>query len=369
MARILVTDYRRENAPVEHEADRDVHRELQWYWHDHHWRTLGWRERVELERHNAAVLDRHMHDFQPDVITWWPVGGLSLGLIERARRAGIPALLFVLDPWPSYGPQRDLWLHQWERLGPAARLADRITGLPTRVHWSAAGRWVFCSRTMRENTRAAGIEVADSIILTPGVERSYGQLAHEPSPPAWRGRLAYVGRVVEQKGVDTAIKSLEALPGAQLRIVGEGDDAYRHQLEALAAGLGVADRVYFDGHRARSELPGIYREADAVIFPVVWPEPWGLVPLEAMALGRPVVATGTGGSGEYLVDGHNSLLFTAGDAGALAAAVRALSQHDSLRERLIRGGYETAAAHGEDAFNQRALEEILAAAKAPRPPR
>jgi glycogen synthase len=369
LARTLVTGYRREDAAVDDEADRDVHRELQWYWQDHQWRSLGLRERLELERHNAAVFDRHLHDFQPDVITWWPVGGLSLGLIERARRAGVPALLFVLDPWSSYGRERDLWLHMWARLGPAARLADRMTGLPTRVDWSAAGRWVFCSRTMRENTRAAGIEVADSIILTPGVERSYGLLAHEPAPAAWRGRLVYVGRVVEQKGVDTAIRSLESLPEAQLRIVGEGDEAYRGQLEALAAALGVAERVRFDGHRAQSELPGIYREADAVVFPVVWPEPWGLVPLEAMALGRPVIATGKGGSGEYLVDGRNALLFTAGDAEALAAAVRTLAQHDSLRERLIRGGYETVAAHGEEAFNQRALEEILAAAKVPPEPR
>ena len=51
-----------------------------------------------------------------------------------------------------------------------------------------------------------------------------------------------------------------------------------------------------------------------VVFPVRWEEPWGLVPIEAMARGRPVVATGRGGSGEYLRDGENCVLFEADDA-------------------------------------------------------
>ena len=72
----------------------------------------------------------------------------------------------------------------------------------------------------------------------------------------------------------------------------------------MAAGAGLADRVLFSGMVGREELISLYGRADAVVFPVRWNEPWGLVPLEAMARGRPVVATGRGGSGEYLVDGR-----------------------------------------------------------------
>lgn len=360
-ARILTTCYRRPEAGTGATEDPDVHRELDWYWRDHEWQRLGPLESYRLERRNAEIFDRHLGEFRPDVITWWPVGGLSLGLIERARRAGVPSLFFVLDPWLSYGPENDRWQRMWPRLGPAATLADRVTGLPVRVNYAAAGRWVFCSATMRAQTLAAGLRGAESTLLSPGVERAFLDVAREPEAPPWRWRLLYLGRVVEQKGVATAIESLALLPSsATLRILGEGDAAYRDRLERLAARLKVS--VSFEPPRPREELPGVYREADAVVFPVEWPEPWGLVPLEAMALGRPVLATGRGGSGEYLRDGENALIFEAGSPTGLAASLRTLAGDAELRERLRRGGYETAARHSEDAFNEGALAEMLAAA-------
>jgi glycogen(starch) synthase len=363
LARILTTDYRRPDVPPDAPEDPDVHRELDWYWREHEWRKLTPSAVVRLERHNATVFDRHLEEFRPDVITWWPVGGLSLGLIERARRSGVPALFFVLDPWLSYGPKHDLWTRMWSHLGPAATLADRLTGLPARVDYDTAGRWVFCSRTMRDEVLATGLRPADSTILSPGVERDYVEAEREREPPPWRWRLLYVGRVVEQKGVATAIESLARLPAeATLEIVGEGDRAYRAELERLAATLGVSDRVTFEPQQARDQMHAVFRAADALLFPVQWNEPWGLIPLEAMALGRPVLATGRGGSGEYLTDGENALLFPAGDATALAQALTALAQDSDLRERLRRNGYETAARHSEDAFNQGALAEMLAAA-------
>jgi glycogen(starch) synthase len=360
-ARILTTGYRRPEAGPGALEDPDVHRELEWYWRDHEWRALGPLASYGLERRNAAILDRHLREFRPDVITWWPVGGLSLGLIERARRAGVPSLFFVLDPWLSYGPENDRWQRMGARLGPAATVADRLTGLPVRVDYAAAGRWVFCSAAMRAQTLAAGLRGADTTVLSPGVERAFLDLAREPEPPPWRWRLLYLGRVVEQKGVATAIESLALLPAsATLRVLGEGDSGYRHRLERLAARLNVS--VSFEPPRPREELASVYREADAVVFPVEWPEPWGLVPLEAMALGRPVVATGRGGSGEYLRDGENALIFEAGSPAGLAGSLRTLAGDAELRERLRRGGYATAARHSEDAFNAAALAEMLAAA-------
>jgi len=369
VGRVLVSDYRNPTVSGDALGDPEVHRELEWYWRGHEWPALGLRARLALERRNAARFDRHVRELNPDVITWWSLGGLSLSLLERARQAGIPSLVFVLDPWPSYGRERDLWLRTWAHLPFAAGLVQRATGIPARVRWADVGRWVFCSAAMAESTAAAGLRIARarSTILSPGVERSFLEVLAEPAPPPWRWRLLYLGRVVEQKGVATAVASLAELPpGAHLSIVGEGDPAYRAQLAELAERLGVAERVSLEPARPREQLVELIRGADAVLFPVEWPEPWGLVPLEAMALGRPVLATGTGGSGDYLRDERNSLLFRAGDPAALAAAVRRLAADEGLRQRLIEGGRQTAAAHSEDAFNQRALAEILAAARAPR---
>jgi glycogen synthase len=87
-----------------------------------------------------------------------------------------------------------------------------------------------------------------------------------------------------------------------------------------------------------------------VLFPVRWEEPWGLVPLEAMAAGRPVVATATGGAAEYLRDGENALVVPPDDPVALAAAVRRL-EDEGLRARLVAGGRATAARYPRAAFD------------------
>jgi D-inositol-3-phosphate glycosyltransferase len=159
----------------------------------------------------------------------------------------------------------------------------------------------------------------------------------------WRQRMLYVGRIDERKGIDTLLRALPSLPGAGLRVVGRGDQRYQAELRSLAADLGVADRVSWLV-RERQALRREYAAADVVVFPSVYDEPFGLVPLEAMACDTPVVATGAGGSGEYLVDGWNSLLYTRGDPAGLAAAVRRLGEDPLLREQLVRHGRRTARA-------------------------
>jgi glycogen(starch) synthase len=357
--RILTTDYRRQDAPANLPDEPGVHRELGWYWRDHEWPQMSPLARLALERRNARIFDRHLRELRPDVITWWPVGGMSLSLIERARRRGVPAAFFVFDYWPAYGPQRDLWTRAWLRRPHAAVLAERLSGVPTRLNLAEAGRWVFCSNTMRDEALAAGLPISDYTVLHAGIAKEFLRAPREQEPPPWRWRLLYVGRVVEQKGVRTAIEMLPLLPEqATLEIVGEGDPPYRRELEQAAKRLGVAERVRFQAPQPRSKLFDIYQSADAVVFPVQWAEPWGLVPLEAMALGRPVVATGLGGSGDYLQDGRNALLFPSGDARALADALCRLADDPQLRQRLVRGGYETAENHSEDQFNESALKEI-----------
>jgi glycosyltransferase involved in cell wall biosynthesis len=364
--RILATDFRREQVSPDAGEDPDVHRELDWYWRDHEWRRLGFRQRLELERRNAATFDRHVREFRPDAVTWWLLGGMSLSLVERARRAGIPATFFVLDYWLSYGREHDLWTRTWRRLKPLAPLGERIAGVPTRIDYADAGRWVFCSETMRRHALANGLRRADTTVLTPGVERSLLQAGQQQESREWRWRLLYAGRVVAQKGVGTAIEALAQLPPeAELKVVGDGDRAYRDELERLASALGVRERVHFHGLEPRERMSEVYRDADAVVFPVQWAEPWGLVPLEAMALGRPVVATGRGGSGDYLRDRENALLFEPGDASGLAQAVRTLAEDPVTRGELVARGRETAARHDEDSFNRLAAEQILAAAGAP----
>jgi glycosyltransferase involved in cell wall biosynthesis len=110
----------------------------------------------------------------------------------------------------------------------------------------------------------------------------------------------------------------------------------------------------------RSELRRFYAAADAFIFPSTT-EPFGLVPIEAMACGTPVVASGVGGSAEFLSDGVNCLLFTPGDGPGLASTLLRLSADPSLRSGLVEGGAKTAEEYTVDRLADRLEEAHLSA--------
>ena len=355
--RVLASDLRIE---TDEPDDPSVCRELRWYWRDHGFPRLPRRERVTIERNNARVLRRELREFGPEVVTWWSMGGMSLSMLETVRRAGIPAVAFVHDDWLAYGRGADGWTSvlagrpRWFQA-----MAERATGAPAVVDLEHAARYVFVSETTRRRAREAGIDPASSGVAHSGIDPGF----IDPAPEReWGWRLLYVGRLDERKGVDTAVEALVHLPPeARLALLGGWDEDEERRLRALAQHHGVAGRVEFRGQRSREDVRAAYAEVDATVFPVRWEEPWGLVPLESMARGRPVVATGRGGSGEYLRDGENAVLFEAGDARACARALVRVAEDPGLRARLREAGLATAARHTEDHLNAAVLQEVEAA--------
>jgi glycosyltransferase involved in cell wall biosynthesis len=337
-----------------------VARELRWYWRDFDWPRLSPPARLAIERHNRDVLRRHLRAFAPDVVSWWGMGGMSLSLVEQVRRAGVPAVGVVADAWMTYGPVRDGWTRAWSTRPRRARVAERLSGVPARPDLGAGARWLFISRFVREAAVAAGVSLRAEGLAHPGVDPA----RFPPSPVRpWAWRLLYAGRVEPVKGVATAIRALADLPAeAHLTIDGPGPEVHLEELRALAIGCGVQSRVRFTCS-VPAAMGAAYAAADAVVFPVTWDEPWGLVPLEAMAVGRPVVATGTGGSREYLSDGENCLLFPADDPRTLAARLRRLAGDPALRERVVEGGRRTAATYTEAAFEATVVDALAAACR------
>jgi glycogen synthase len=212
----------------------------------------------------------------------------------------------------------------------------------------SAPLWLFNSEYTRRQSIDAGHDLPRSRVVHPGIDDALFRAA---PPKPWEWRLLYVGRLDERKGVHVAVDALGHLPPeATLTIQGAGDPDYVEPLRA--------DRVVFSSE-PRDRLPELYASADAVLFPVQWREPWGLVPLEAMAVGRPVVATGTGGSAEYLRHEENCLIYEPAESAAtLAAAVERLAVDPELRTRLRAHGLDTAAPFTERAYNE-AIAEAL----------
>jgi glycogen(starch) synthase len=274
----------------------------------------------------------------------------------------VPAIGMVHDDWMIYGPLADAWTRAFLSRPRLARLAERLTGVPPRFDPGAVASWLFVSQATRRRA-------LDHVGTLPRAEVAHSGidtvLFRPAAPRAWSWRLLYLGRIDERKGIDLAIDALTLLPlEATLEVIGRGDAAYLERLRSLVAARGLAGRVRF-GSASREELPRTYADADALLFPVRWPEPFGLVPVEAMAAGTPVVATGRGGSGEYLGDEENCLIFDPdGGPEALAAAARRLAEDERLRARLREGGFATAARLDERSFNERVAAALERAANA-----
>jgi len=160
--------------------------------------------------------------------------------------------------------------------------------------------------------------------------------------PAGRHRIVCVGRLVERKGIGNVVTALGLLraaggPDIELLVAGGPEAAALDtcaeaiRLRRLAADAGVADRVSLLGRVGRRELPALLRSADLVVC-VPWYEPFGIVPLEAMACGVPVVASAVGGLVDTVVDGATGVHVRPRDPAGLAIVLeRLLADRPGLR--------------------------------------
>jgi glycosyltransferase involved in cell wall biosynthesis len=156
------------------------------------------------------------------------------------------------------------------------------------------------------------------------------------APRSERPRLLVLGRLVERKGQEDAVRALRAVPDAELVVVGgppvdavDADPEVR-RLRAIAETEGVADRLVFAGSVPRDDVPAWVRSAD-VVLAVPWYEPFGITPLEAMACGRPVVATAVGGLVDTVVGGVTGDLVPPRDPRRLGETLAALLADDERR--------------------------------------
>lgn len=158
--------------------------------------------------------------------------------------------------------------------------------------------------------------------------------------------LLSVGRFVEKKGQDVLVRAFARVrsrhPALELVLVGAGPT--REQCMRLTRHLGLGDAIRFVGEVDRREVFSFLLGSEAFVLPSRM-EPFGVVLLEAMAAGTPIVATSVDGVPELIDDGENGLLVQPDDADALASAICALLDDAALRSRLARRGKTAVEAH------------------------
>jgi glycosyltransferase involved in cell wall biosynthesis len=194
-----------------------------------------------------------------------------------------------------------------------------------------------------EELRRMGMDTRRATVVPCGVDVEL--FVPVPREPSGRPRLLVLGRLVERKGVGNVITALGRLPGVDLVIAGGpardalSADPEVCRLRQLAAAAGCSDRVHFVGRVHRADVPALIASVDIVVA-VPWYEPFGIVPLEAMACGRPVVGSAVGGLLDTIVPGVTGELIPPRRPDLIADTVGALLADPDRRAAYGRAGYE-----------------------------
>ncbi|HEY7595928.1 MAG TPA: glycosyltransferase [Actinophytocola sp.] len=268
----------------------------------------------------------------PDVVHahFWMSG---LAALSAARAVGVP----VVQTFHALGVVKKRY-QGMDDTSPAQRI-----GTEKMIGREADRIAATCTDEVFELVRM-GVPRARISVVPCGVDADQFVPEGDPAPPGkYPHRLVSVGRLVPRKGFATAIAALRALPDTELVIAGGpsmrrlAHDEHARYLRAFAESMGVADQVQLLGQVSREEMPALLRSADAVVC-APWYEPFGIVPLEAMACGVPVVASAVGGLSDTVVDGVTGKLVPPRKPRALAGALHALLTHRTMREQFGAAG-------------------------------
>jgi len=231
----------------------------------------------------------------------------------------------------------ELRLGEEERI---VRLADRVVAanVVERAHLV----WYYGAVAERVAVIPCGVDTEMFQPMALSVAKDLLELGPEPL-------LLYVGRLQPIKGLETLLDAMTRLPAdLHLLIVGgdqdEPENGHADHLRARVAALGLGARVRFLGAQPQERLRLFYAAADATVMPSYY-ESFGMVALEAMACGSPVVASRVGGLTTTVRDGVTGYLVPEGDPDALAERVRTLLDDPSTREGLGREAALWAAEH------------------------
>jgi len=200
--------------------------------------------------------------------------------------------------------------------------------------WRQVTRFIAPSRFTRLLLELHGVEPARVALVEPGLDLE--RFAAEPG--GGQGFLC-IGRLAPEKGIDVLLRALRLVPGARLRIAGDGPQrqALEHMAQELAPG-----RVRFLGRLSRDQVARELAEADALVLPSVGLEVAPFAILEAAAAALPAVASAVGGVPEWVEDGRTGVLVPPGEVEPLAAALARLSGGAGHRREMGQQARQTA---------------------------
>lgn len=280
--------------------------------------VLVWRIKRLLSAYRVDALFSHNGGY--------PGGDLSRIVVISARYAGVANNYMVIHNLPS----------------PSGAISRRVDRFENR--WiSACVKGLFsvsnacASKIQRDCFPWSTVNVLPNAIQTPPAPSTAVS-----APPPWRGAdtvIGFVGELHPRKGLDVLFTALRrSAREFNLILIGNGEKAYTDALEARADNMRRPGHVFFLGF-LENALEMI-RHFDIVVLPSIAYESFGMVILEAMYWGKPVICSDLGGMKEVVRHEQTGLVVPAGDPDALQQAVEYLIDHPEARSRLGRSGYQ-----------------------------
>ena len=305
-----------------------------------------------------------------DLIYISKVQGFQEPVIAALTQLGVPTVWDISDTWlKTYGDGP--WFSYWRKrpdhgwMGLTKRIVRGIVSNLVPVRPSEFGRHsvFYTSDFLRNLYSDHPLLGTMSRVIHCGCPEQF--LADKPREfPSRRFRFIYSGQLIEHKGPHTLIEAVGLLKAEtredfEVLIVGRRDSEYVDRLCARADELAISDCITFVGKRRREDMPRVYRQADALVFPSEWDEPFALTILEAMASGLPVISTTTGGSPEIVREGETGLAYNAGNARELAAQMKRLMNDEGLYARLSANGREAVSRGFMTSHMMESIQELL----------
>ena len=284
-------------------------------------RTIPLRLNGNFHLHFYPTLARELAQLRPDVLHFdeEPYNLATYLALGIAQRLGIEALFFTWQNLLRNYPPPFVW---WERANYR------------RAAYALAG-----NQDAAAVLRKKGYQGPLTVLPQFGVDPAIFVPASVSQAPDTPLRIGYAGGLLPEKGLDLLLYACAGLQGAwQLRLAGEGES--RAGLVALAAQLGVTDRVRFDSRLDSDAMPHFYQSLDVFVLPSrtlpTWKEQFGRVLIEAMSCAVAVVGSNSGEIPNVM--GEAGLLFAEGDVDALAGHLQRLLADPALRAKLGQAG-------------------------------
>ncbi len=309
-------------------------------------RTLG---RMLYSREAKKKMAQLIHDEHPDLCHVHNIYyQISPSILLSLHEHGVPTVMTVHD-YHMISPQYMRWSHgrveDWSQAGivraSLARFhkgsiaASFASSLTYKLHrrmglYHLIDRYIAPTHFMRRMLIRGGFEAEKIRVLPFGIDA--GAVVPRFTDD---GYVLFAGRLVSEKGVWTLLRAARELPHVLFKIVGTGPEE-----EALHAAGDRLRNVEFLGFKSGETLWNLYRGARCVVVPSLWEEVFGLTALEAMASGKPVVASNIGGLPEVVQDRMTGLLVPPGSVASLAEAIERLTRDAAWSQALGRAARE-----------------------------